>query len=376
MVPTALQIALYVLFPLVAIELARRYRVFEWINPVVLCYVAGMVLANSPVADVDVDTATLVTEASIPLAIPLILFSSDVRAWLSQSRPTVISFFCALVAVCVASFGAAHFMGAMVEESWKISGMLVGVYSGGTPNLMSIGMALEASEETFVLLNASDVIVGGIYLLFLLTLGKPLLSKFFDPYDGPITQADTDPEDEHGRFDWRGAAPHMGLAFALSAAIVGASAGLTLLVFGELAIAGVFLGLTTGGVAASLSSKIRGLRGSYELGNYFILVFCVAMGARTDFTELLSAGSTIFFYTVAVIAGALLLHFLLAKLFRIDVDTLIITSTAAVYGPAFVGPIAEAIGNRQVILSGLTAGLVGYAVGNYMGLGLAYLLHP
>ena len=367
-----LQLMLYLTVPLMAIELARRYRVFEWFNPVVLCYVVGMVMMNTPVLDVDEELARTVTEASIPLAIPLILFSSDIRAWLSQSRPTVISFLCALVAVCIASLAAALTLGHTIDDAATTSGMLVGVYSGGTPNLMSIGMALEASEELFVLLNASDVIVGGIYLLFLISVGKPLLSRFFHPYDGPVTHHSTTPDEEGFRL--RDVAGHMVLGFLLSAVIVALSAGATLLLVGHLAIAGVFLGLTTGGIAASLAAPIRNLGGTYELGSYCILVFCVAMGARTDFSQLLQAGSSIFIFTAVVMFAAIIIHFLLARIFRIDVDTLIITSTAAVYGPAFVGPIAEAIDNRQVILAGLTASLMGYALANYLGLMLAYLL--
>ncbi len=374
MLSIILQILLILGLPLVALGLAKRYRVFEWLNPVVFCYVAGMIMANSPVFEVHGPTAKLMTEASIPLAIPLVLFGSDFKAWLSQSRATVISFLCAVVAVCISSFSAAQLLGHWSEESWKISGMLVGVYTGGTPNLMGIGMALEASEETFVLLNAADVVVGGIYLLFLLTLAKPLLKRFFPAYDGPIVdESNVDEDDKPSR---RTRLTHGSALFGLSVVIVAASAGLTYLIFGELAVAGVFLGITTGGILASLSTKIRHLEGSYGLGNYFILVFCVAMGARTDLGELWASGSTMLIYTVVVITGALLIHFILARIFRIDVDTLIITSTAAVYGPAFVAPIAEAIDNRNVILSGLTAGLVGYAVGNYMGLALAFLLAP
>jgi uncharacterized membrane protein len=373
MVSIALQVVYFLAIPLVAMELAKRYRVFEWLNPVVLCYAAGILLLNTPTLAVHAEAAKTTTEASILLAIPLVLFASNVKAWLAQSRVTVISFVCATVAVCVSSYLAAQYLGDMIDEAPTVSGMLVGVYTGGTPNMMSIGKALGAQEETFALLIASDLVVGGVYLLFLLTLAKPLLKHVFPAYVAPEGVED-EADDTDGPFDWRGALPHMAIAFVLSVAVVAASAGATLLIAGELAVAGVFLGITTGGILCSISTKIRSLRGSYELGNYFILVFCVAMGAQTDLAALMSSGSSVLLYMIAVITGALVLHFVLARLFRVDVDTLIITSTAAVYGPAFIGPIAEAIDNRQVILSGLTAGLVGYAVGNYLGIGMAYWL--
>ena len=58
-----------------------------------------------------------------------------------------------------------------------------------------------------------------------------------------------------------------------------------------------------------------------------------------------------------------------------DQDTLIITSTAAIFGPAFIGPVANAIGNRGIITIGIALGLIGYGIGNYLGLGLSFILN-
>ena len=71
---------------------------------------------------------------------------------------------------------------------------------------------------------------------------------------------------------------------------------------------------------------------------------------------------------------SIILHFILASIFRIDRDTVIITSTAAIYGPAFIGPVANAIKNKEVIVTGITMGLLGYAIGNYIGIGIGMLL--
>jgi len=70
----------------------------------------------------------------------------------------------------------------------------------------------------------------------------------------------------------------------------------------------------------------------------------------------------------------LVLHLLLARLFRIDRDTVMITSTAALYGPVFVAQVATVIGNKKLVLAGIALGLLGYAIGNYLGLSLAYVL--
>ncbi len=147
-----------------------------------------------------------------------------------------------------------------------------------------------------------------------------------------------------------------------------------MLVFGKLEVAAVMLGLTTFGVAASLIERVRELPGTYALGEYLVLMFCVAIGVRTDVATLMSGGLSVLAMTAALVGVTLTCHFVLARLFDIDVDTLIVTSTAAVFGPPFVGPVCEAIGNRDLLLSGLTTGLVGYAVGNYLGVLVATLL--
>ena len=72
--------------------------------------------------------------------------------------------------------------------------------------------------------------------------------------------------------------------------------------------------------------------------------------------------------------GSVLLHLLLCRVFRIDSDTSLITSTAGIYGPAFIVPAADALGNREVILPGLICGILGYAIGNYLGIGIAIAL--
>jgi hypothetical protein len=45
-----------------------------------------------------------------------------------------------------------------------------------------------------------------------------------------------------------------------------------------------------------------------------------------------------------------------------------ITSTAALFGPAFIGLVAYRLGNRQLLASGLTTGAIGYAIAFFVGM--------
>ena len=117
------------------------------------------------------------------------------------------------------------------------------------------------------------------------------------------------------------------------------------------------------------------MKGSYETAFYLLLIFSLAIGMLADIDALISKSSDLFTYCTFVMFGAIAIHFMLAALFKIDSDTVIITSTAAIYGPAFVVPVANAIHNQKIVVSGIAMGLLGYAIGNYLGIGVAMLLH-
>jgi uncharacterized membrane protein len=51
-----------------------------------------------------------------------------------------------------------------------------------------------------------------------------------------------------------------------------------------------------------------------------------------------------------------------------------ITSVAFICSPPFVPVVAGALKNRHIIVSGITIGIIGYAVGNYLGYIVAEVL--
>ena len=134
------------------------------------------------------------------------------------------------------------------------------------------------------------------------------------------------------------------------------------------------LGITSLGIAASFWQRLRRIGNSYAIGYYLVTVFCCALGSQLQLDRLGSDLAQIAAMHLSILCGTILLHLLFARLARIDRDTAIITQTAALYGPPFVPPVASALNNPAILLSGLTTGLVGYAVGNYLGIGLALVL--
>lgn len=375
------QAAFILFFPWIILKATRLSPRIGFLSPILLCYLAGIIVANLAFLPVDTSLSMSVAEIAVPLAIPLILFSTNIMKCLRLAKKTLLSFGLVIISGMVSSVLGALVFASRVEEFWQVAGMLVGVYTGGTPNLMAVGMGLGVKEETIILVNTADVFMGGLYLLFLMMLAKPLLSRFLPPFqyqeEGAALEGGHEVLPESPRFvAKRDRFKKIALALGLSLAIVGVSALTSFVIAGELAIGVVILTITTLGIAGSLFEKIRTIEGTYEVGQYLLLVFSIAIGTTVNFREMLSASATIFLYTGLVMTGAILLHYFLAGLFRIDVDTTIITSTAGIFGPPFILPVAGILKNKEVLVTGLAISLVGYALGNYLGMLLAYLLMP
>ena len=359
---TLLQVFVLLFFPYLLTRLTRRLGTENWLSPVVLCYLVGIGLRNLTPLPLDAGVSNLFSQATILLAIPLLLYSTDLLGWFKLAKATVISFGLVIVSVVVASLAMGFAFRQILPDSWLLSGMLTGVYVGGTPNMNAVGIALGASEETFVTLNAAEIFAGGTYLIFLTSVAHGFFGFFLKNFEGDKQAGEQDflPK----KIIWQDVL----LAFGLTVLLAGAAAGLTWLLTGALADAGlIILLLTAFSVGASFVPRVRNLQGAFESGEYLLLMFCLAIGMLADFSEIFQNGGWYIAMAGSVLLLAVALHVLLCRLFGIDRDTMMITQTAGFYGPPFIGQVAAVIHNRSLVFSGIATGLVGLAVANFLG---------
>ena len=260
--------------------------------------------------------------------------------------------------------------------------MMIGLYTGGTPNLMAIGLALGVPHNTIVHSNTADMIVGGIYFMLLLSVVPKMYRKILPAFDCSIHHEDKELETELGssfnddkvNFTFNMLLKRIP-AILLAILCVLISLGFSWLISGNATnIIFVMIGVSTLGLAFSFVKKIRNLPGSYNAGQYLIYIFSVAMGMSFDLSSITANTLMLLVMFFVVQFGCAAFHLILAKIFKIDSDTALITSVAGIYGPAFIPSAANAMNNKDVILSGLICGILGYAIGNYLGIGIASLL--
>ncbi len=362
-------ILLSLLFPFLALYLEKRKLVPSFFSAVVQCYAFGIIIGNLLPSVVNEAIAEQLAGAGMILALPMLLFGANIKENWKLAGPGLIAFVLCAVAGLIGTGIAAYFFQNGQPDGWKVAGMLTGLYTGGTPNLMAIGLAVDAPSDYVVLLQAADIVGGGIYLLLLMTVIQRFLGLFLPSFkhEPEVEEQEEKMEEEKTTRWWL-------LPTLISLLVGGASVGITILLTGDMSNTTILiLLLTTISLALSFIPQVSKLPGSYQQGEYFLLIFCVALGLMANFQKLLAGGLPLLAFSLVALICTIVLHWILSWLFKVDRDTVIISSAAALYGPVFIAQVTTAIHNRRLLAPGIALSLLGLAVGNYLGTGVAYL---
>ena len=318
--------------------------------------------------------------ALVPLAIPLILFSLNVRRWLRFSGKGFLSMLLALASVMfIVATGYLIFRN-KIPECDKIGGMLIGLYTGGSVNLAPIALALGVEPNAFIMTNTYDMIVGAVVILFFISAGPAFFRMFLPPFRKPEDrngevydfdkvqkQMEEDFDDYSGIFRRENILPLLA-AVGLAIVILVIGLGISILFPGVPMTITAILSITTLGVATSFIRKVREIKKTFQVGMYFIIAFSIVIASRCDLSVIFHARyMSLLLYVTYAYFGSLLLHLFLSWIFRVNADDYLITTTGFVYSPPFVPMVAAALKNKDVILTGLATGLIGWILGNYIG---------
>lgn len=367
-----LLVIFYFIAPIVILNLCHRIPFLNKLGAVIVAYIAGLLAGVFWVGPIGlVNAASTVSSVTVPLALPLLLFSAQLGQLKGLAFKGAVALITGIAAVLIAVIlGFFLLRSGGMPDLWKVAGLLVGVYTGGTPNLASLKLMLNVDPNVYILAHSYDLVVSAVYLAFLMTLGPRIFRRFLVPFQVGANGKETE--------DAIGSDPYWGIfrrenirpllrVFVVALLILSVGVGISFFFPDRQQVVVVILAITTLGVLGSFVPRLSTTPYTFELGIYFILVFSVAVASMASLSALKGITPHLFIYMTFVVFGSLLLHLFLAKIFKVDADTLMVVSTALVCSPPFVPMMATAINNKRVMLVGIVAGLVGYAVGNYLG---------
>ncbi len=361
----------YLVIPAIILYLTKKSSIVKKLGSIVVAYGIGIAMSLlGLLPEGSAQVQDIMTSASVPLAIPLLLFPTKIKDWFSLAGPTFKALIVGLVSVVIMVFiGFFLFKPEEGEGFWKIGALLIGVYTGGTPNLASLKAMLDVSNETYLVVHSYDMVFSTLYFLFLITIGQKFFRLFLPDFKQPegIEQIQDDEEEIFDKIFNRNSFWPLIKVFGLAVLILAVSAGLASLFPQDYFMIVVILSLSTLALASSFIPGVNKIDKSFDLGMYFILVFSVSVASMVNLKELVAASLDLIYYPAFVIFGSLALQSIISRFTKTDVDTLMITSTALICSPPFVPVVSSAINNRNMLVPGITVGLIGYAVGNYLG---------
>ncbi|MCH5171251.1 MAG: DUF819 family protein [Erysipelotrichales bacterium] len=373
-------------FPIV--YLTRRNKIIGAIGAIACCYIVGFIFSTIGLTGktYDKDTTTTIAYVLVALSIPLILFSIDLRSVKRLTKGTIIGYSLCIVSVIAVSCATFFITNKFFPNipGAKLSAMIVGLYTGGTPNMNAIGAAMKTDGDILSAANVADTVIGGIYFLLLISIAPKvyrfILNSRRKKQNVEVSTKEemlTEEKKDDYTFGFKDKKSIFSLigSFALAVGCVGIGALLEFIVEGTIGnnLLFILLSVSILGVVFSFIKPIRQIKGQYTLGMYLILMFSLALSMSIDWSVFISDILPIFAFFACAQVGVILLHILLCKIFRVDGDTAIITSTAGVYGPPFIAPVAKAANRQDLIAPGVICGALGLAIGTLLGIGMGQI---
>ena len=388
MVKVYIILACYIIFPILIIEAFKRWTIVQKIGTVVLAYAVGIIaslcgvfhFADPAIGATFSKLQSTIMNVAVPLAIPLMLFNCDFKLWTKSLPKTTWALVTGIAAVLIASISGYFVFRNNVPEIAKVTGMMAGIYTGGTMNFNALGAALNVDRSVMAIVLAFQMVITTPYIFFLLGGGYKIFRKLL-PYKD-ITHKGRMDEDEvetndvenyRGMFEKKNFIGMM-KGLGLSVIFLAVGAGLALLITGTLNELVVILTITTLSIIASFFKPVRELPKTFELGMFFILIFSVIVASMFDINSVNGGSLYIGGFVLWIIGISVGLHLLLCRIAKVSGDLFCVCQVGLLCSPPFVPPIAGAMKNKKVLISGIVVGLVGYAIGTYLGALLAWIL--
>lgn len=415
---TIILILFYILSPAAVLWACNRWKILNKIGPVLILYFIGIIVANLNLIPAGCKgLQDTISTIAIPLALPMMLYSCNFKNFsirtslkitiigvVAVAISTLVGFYsfrdginnegvvaeepAALVAemptsedgvaateqLVVSNAISFEEENPMGERAAIVGGAVAGKCTGGTPNLAALKVMLKMDNPTFIIINSFDMVICFIYLVILMTIGIKFARRWLGRGNYAREKVDLEEYKEgnpYKDFGKRSSIEQLIKVTIATLVIVAAAYGIATFAkdYNEHIFTVVMiLAITTLALILSLFKEVKKWDKSYDAGMYLIYIFSVVVASMANFRTMNYEGVLyIVLFQLVVVFGSLILTMLGAKLFKVDGDTTIITSNTLINSPIFVPMIAASMKNKDIIVVGVTIGLVGYALGNYFG---------
>ena len=354
--------------------LLERTRLGRQLTGTVMVILAAIVAANLGIIPHSAPTYDFIFTFLVPMLIPLFLFQADLRRLWREASRTTVAFLVATIGTVAGIVVAATLLdlstlgsGAPLPASDReaaIVGLFASTYIGGSVNYAALGemTGLNQDRSFFSAATAADNLFSAVYLsLIALLPGVTRLARFF-PAHPTTPQPTTPPEAAPPQVTARS----LCLAIACAAALVAVSDGLVAYL-NAVSYRYVTLTILTLVLATLVPAIREWLAGAFELGVALSFAFFAAIAAGANLTAMVSVAPTLIVVVLILLSVHLATLLFIGAVTRLTLPELLTASNAAILGATTAPAMAAAKGWRDQVTPGVLVGVLGYALGTFIG---------
>lgn len=313
----------------------------------------------------------------IPISIPLLLFSSNISKIIKESGRLLLAYIIGAIGIVVGCFIAFNIID-LGDESAKTAGVIAATLIGGSVNFVAAGEALNFSTHPlFSATVAIDNFVSNIYILILFTIPSiALLRRFFAK---PKLENTVENINEKSKTPEKINLESLALVIfiACSIACIGNYiAPLLQKLFNTEINLSILLITSIALIAANIFPKqLQKIENTaFTVGIWMMYVFLAVIGAATNLQDMIHVGPSVFLFYTFIMIFHLIFIIASAKLLKLDVNEVIISSAANIMGPSVAAPMAASLGQKKLITPAILVGILGYVIGTFVGVSIALIL--
>lgn len=369
-------------------EKATGWRLFQFLPTLIFIYLVPVLFTNLGVLPAKSPVYDVIQSILLPMLLTLMLLNLNVKSAVRvMGRGIGVMLFGSLGVMVGAPVALMIMKPWLGPDIWRAYGALSGSWIGGSANMAAVSEMLHTSGAEYGVAMLADSTIP--YLIWMpILLGS---KKFADRF-ARFTKVDTTKQEAldeaSDALQQAPVAPtSRDYIFLLCVALVAtwfadSAANWIQYHFANLnspaAAGGVaeaspyltastwrILLITTIGIGLSFTPLSR-IPGSQELGMGFLFLFVARMGATAELSQVAEQA-------IPFLIGALIMIFihgafcvLGARIFRTDLHTAAIASSANIGGVASASIVAS-FHRRSLVPTGIVMALIGYAIGNYCG---------
>lgn len=379
----------------VSIYLEQTYKWASKVTGAIIGLLLAMFLANIKVIPTEAATYDIVWGYVVPLGIPLLLYNANIKKIWRESGKMLIMFLLSSIGTLLGVFVSFILLKNYIPDLYKMAAMMTGSYIGGGVNFAAMADAFQTDSEWVSALVVADNLLMALYFFVLLAIPSIgfFRRKFIHPYIDEVEgRIDTKEGENLAKQYWgRKEISLRDIAFgvALSFVIVWISTEISNFLGSVIPTGNFILDLFNGFLgnkyllittftvllATFAPNFMSNIHGAQEIGTFLIYIFLVVIGVPASIELIVTRAPLLLLFTGIIVAINMIVSLILGKIFKFSIEEILVASNANIGGPTTAAAMAIAKGWNKLIGPSILAGILGYVIGNYLGIFMGNLLH-